>query len=102
MATEVEIYAMRLRLCHQLWCVHQQDFKHLLRDAMESAWEIITAVVMRVVQTDEPDGVTTMTDRVGLIHQHGDAQPFEHRDLLYRVMVAKHPHDAIAGVDRGQ
>jgi hypothetical protein len=60
MATEVQIYAMRLRLCHQLRRVHQQDFKHLLRDAMESAWEVITAVIMRVVEANEPDGVTTM------------------------------------------
>ena len=36
MATEIEIYAMRRRFCHQLWRVHQQDFKHLLRDAMEA------------------------------------------------------------------
>ena len=61
MATEVEIDAMRRRFCHQFWRVHQQDFKHLLRDAMEGAWEVITAVIMRVVQADEPDGVTTMT-----------------------------------------
>jgi len=102
MATEVQIYAMRLRLCHQLRRVHQQDFKHLLRDAMESAWEVITAVIMRVVQANEPDGVTTMTDWEGLIHQHGDAQTFEHGHLLYRVMIAKHPYNAITGVDRGQ
>jgi hypothetical protein len=82
MTTEVEIYAMRLRFCYQLWRVHQQDFKYLLRDATESAWEVITAVIMRIVQADEPDGVTTMTDREGLIHQHGDAEPFEHGHLL--------------------
>jgi hypothetical protein len=57
---------------------------------------------MRVVQTDEPYGVTTMTDWEGLIHQHGDAQTFEHGHLLYRVMIAKYPDNAMAGVDRGQ
>jgi len=102
MATEVEIYAMRRRFWYQLWRVHQQDFKHLLRDTMESAWEVITAVIMRVVQANEPDGVTTMPDWEGLVHQHGDAQPFEHGHLLERVMIAKHPNNAIAGVDRGQ
>jgi hypothetical protein len=102
MATEVEIYAMRLRLCCQLWRVHQQDFKHLLRDALESAWEVITAVIMRVVQANEPDGVTTMADWEGLIHQHGDAQAFEHGHLLQRVMVAQHPYNAMARVNRGQ
>src|SRR5262245_19328255 len=99
MATEVEIYAMRRRFCHQLWRVHQQDFKHLRRDVIESAWEIITAVIMRVVQADEPDGVTTMTEGAGLIHQHSNAQPFEHGHLLQRVMIAKYPYNAIAGID---
>jgi hypothetical protein len=99
MATEVEIDAMRRRFCHQLWRVHQQDFKYLLRDAMESAWEIITAVIMRVVQANKPDGVTTVTDWEGLIHQHGNAQPFEHGHLLERVMIAKHTYNAIAGID---
>jgi hypothetical protein len=102
MATEVEIYAMRRCFCHQLRRVHQQDFKHLRRDPMESAWEVIAAVIMRVVQANEPDGVATMTDWEGLIHQHSDAQPFEHGYLLYRVMIAKHPDNARAGVDRGQ
>src|SRR5262249_35611603 len=102
MATEVEIDATRLRLYYQLWRVHQQDFKHLLRDAMESAWEVITAIVMRIVQANEPDGVTPMPDWVGLIHQHGDAQTFEYGHLLERVMIAQHPDNAIAGVDRGQ
>src|SRR5262245_16317455 len=102
MATEVEIDAMRLRFYHQLWRVHQQDFKHFLRDAMESAWEVITAVIMWVVQADKPDGVTTMADGEGLIHQHGDAQTFEHRDLLRRVMIAQYPYNAIASIDRGQ
>src|SRR5689334_7546660 len=81
MATEVEIDALRRRFCYQLWRVHQQDFKHPLRDALESAWKVITAVIMRVVQANEPDGVATMTDWQGLIHQHGDAQPFEHGHL---------------------
>jgi hypothetical protein len=102
MATEVEIYAMRLRLCCQLWRVHQQDFKHLLRDALESAWEVITAVIMRVVQANEPDGVTTMADWERLIHQHGDAQAFEHGHLLHRVMIAQHPYNSITGINRGQ
>jgi hypothetical protein len=82
MATEVEIYAMRRRFCRQFWRVYQQDFKYLRRDAMEGAWEVITTVIMRVVQADEPDGVTTMADWERLIHQHGDAQTFEHGHLL--------------------
>src|SRR5712691_11703062 len=65
MATEVEIYALRLRLCYQLLRVYQQDFKHLLRDAMEGAWKVITAVIMRVDQANEPEGVTTMTNWEG-------------------------------------
>jgi hypothetical protein len=79
--------------------MHQQDFKYLLRDAMESAWEVVTAVIMWIVQADEPDGVATMMNREGLIHQHSDAQPLEHGHLLERVMIAKHPYNAIAGVD---
>src|SRR4029450_9895099 len=93
---------MRRRLCHQLWRVHQQDFKHLLRDAMESAWEVITAVIMRVVQANEPDGVTAAPAWEGLIHHHGNPQPFEHRPLLRRVMIAQYPYNAIASIDRGQ
>jgi hypothetical protein len=102
MATEVEIDAVHLRLCCQLWRVHQQDFKHLLWDALESAWEVITAVIMRVVQANEPDGVTTMADWEGLIHQHGDTQAFEYGHLLHRVMIAQHSYNAMASVDRGQ
>src|SRR5919204_4018535 len=44
MATEVEIYALRRRFCHQLWRVYQQDFKHRLRDALESACKVITTI----------------------------------------------------------
>src|SRR5262247_3723330 len=102
MATEVKVYAMRRRFCRQFRRVHQQDFKHLRRDAMEGAWEIITTIIMRVIQAYEPDGVTAMTEWEGLIHQHGDAQPFEHGHLLHCVMIAKHPYNAIAGIDRGQ
>jgi len=40
--------------------VYKQDFKRLLRHALQGAWEVITAVIMRVVEANEPDGVTTM------------------------------------------
>src|SRR5215469_11563991 len=60
MATEVQIYAMRRRFRHQFWRVYQQDFKYLLRDAMEGTREVITAVIMWIVQANEPDGVTIM------------------------------------------
>jgi hypothetical protein len=60
MATEVQIYAMRRRFRHQFWRVYQQDFKYLLRDAVEGTREVITAVIMWIVQANEPDGVTIM------------------------------------------
>src|SRR5262245_52210728 len=95
MTTEVEVYSMRRRVCYQLWRVHEQDFKHLLGDTTQGPGEVIAAVIMRVVQAREPDGVSTMLYGDGLIHQHGDAQAFEHRYLLRHVVVAKHTYNAI-------
>src|SRR5712691_4704665 len=76
-ATQIEVYATRLSFCQHLWCVHEQHLKRPLGHATQGPWEVITAVIMGVVQTNKPDGVATMAQFEGLIDSHGDAQAFE-------------------------
>src|SRR5262249_19789507 len=101
-AAQVEVYPTRLSFCQQLRGVYEQYLKRLLGHATQGPWEVITAVIMGVVQTHKPDSVATLAQLEGVIHQHGDAKAFESGHFLGCIVITEHAHHAMAGVHTGE
>src|SRR5262250_271162 len=59
-ATQIEVDATRFSFCQHLRGVYEQHLKRLLGYATQGPWEVITAVIMWVVQPHKPDGVITV------------------------------------------
>src|SRR5687767_2354152 len=58
MAAEIQVNAALLCLLEDLRCMHQQDLEGIGRHPPEGSRKIITAIIVRVINADEPDALS--------------------------------------------
>jgi hypothetical protein len=102
MSTQVQIHPGSCRLVDEFRSMHEEDFEGFGRHATHRPGQVVTTVVMRVIDADEPRTVAAPAQRHSGIDQHDDAQTFKLSHLLPDIVIAEDTDCTQAGLDAGE